>query len=157
MDPRVKTSSRDLATQFRLSRQVYDRWREFSAVQEQGRSIRTQLTLLKTKAQSQALKDHIEMLSQKVTSVLGADNAPPGAPTTTTTPTVQSTLVRLRTLFTVMQGVDLAPTPQVSASVADVSREAAGVAASWQSIKTTDIPALNRDLSAAGLDVLRVE
>jgi hypothetical protein len=153
----VKTSLRDLATQFRLSKQVYDRWREFSAVQEQGRSIRSQLATLKTKAQSQTLKDRIDMLSQKVLAVMGADNAPPGAPATPTTPTVQSTLPRLRTLFTVMQAVDLGPTPQASASVAEVAREAAAIATSWESIKTTDITALNRELSAAGLAVVRVE
>lgn len=157
MDPRVKTSLRDLATQFRLSKQVYDRWREFSAVQEQGKSIRSQLAMLKTKAQSQTLKDRIEALNQKVLAVMGADNAPPGAPATPATPTVQSTLPRLRTLFTVMQGVDLAPTPQASASVAEVAREAVAIAASWEAIKTTDIPALNRELSAAGLDAVKFE
>lgn len=152
MDPRVKTSTQDLAQQFQLSNQVYEHWRAFTISTELVRSLRKVLSALKP--QNAELKARIDSLNQKVGDLVGAD-APGPAPATQQT--LQSATARLRTLFVVMQAVDLAPTPQVVGAVADVSREAETLAQAWRKIQTEDIPALNTELLAAGLPVIKIE
>src|SRR5207249_9700655 len=44
MDPRVKTSMRDLAEQLKLSKQLYDQWIALSSITESARQLRGQLT-----------------------------------------------------------------------------------------------------------------
>lgn len=152
MDPRVKTSTQDLAQQFQLSNQVYEHWRAFTLSTEQVRSLRRELSALKP--QNAELKARIDSLNQKAGDLVGAD-APGPAPATQQT--LQSATARLRTLFIVMQAVDLAPTPQVAAAVADVSREAETLAQTWRKLQTEDIPALNKELRAAGLAVIKID
>jgi hypothetical protein len=57
----------------------------------------------------------------------------------------------VRTLFNVIQNVDVAPTSQVVAAVPDVLEDARGVQENWQAIKSQDIAALNRELRTANL------
>lgn len=154
MDPRVKTSTQDLAQQFQLSNQVYEHWRAFTLSAEQVRSLRRELSALKSQTQNAELKARIDSLNQKAGDLVGAD-APGPAPAIQ--PTLQSATARLRTLFTVMQAVDLAPTPQVVAAVGVVSREAETLAQTWRKIQTEDIPALNKELGAAGLGLIKID
>ncbi|HMF55381.1 MAG TPA: hypothetical protein VK619_03390, partial [Pyrinomonadaceae bacterium] len=62
-----------------------------------------------------------------------------------------SVLTRLQTLFNVIQEVDAAPTPSVTAAVADVLRDSQTLIERWRTIQSQDIPALNRMLQDAGL------
>jgi hypothetical protein len=57
----------------------------------------------------------------------------------------------VRTLFNVIQNVDVAPTSQVVAAVPDVLEDARGVQENWQAIESQDIAALNRELRTANL------
>lgn len=58
---------------------------------------------------------------------------------------------RIRTLFNLIEEIDLAPTPQVAAAIPDVVNDSRGVQESWRVINSQDIPALNQELQAAGL------
>lgn len=156
MDPRVKASTQELRQQFRLSNQVYEYWRTFSIAAEQVRSLRRELTTLRGQAQSLELKTRIEGMNQKLGDLIGPETLGP-APAPTAPATIQSTTPRLRTLFTVMQAVDLAPTPQVEAAVTDVVKDAEALAQLWRSIQTQDIPALNKELRAAGLGEINLK
>jgi hypothetical protein len=51
--------------------------------------------------------------------------------------------------------VDLAPTPQAAAAVPDVLKDSRTIQENWQTIISQDIPALNRELKAAGLPVIK--
>jgi photosystem II stability/assembly factor-like uncharacterized protein len=153
MDPRVKTSVADLGLQFKLSKQMYDQWRALMGSTERVRAMRRELTDLQAKAQTPELKTQIANLNKKIGELVGADAQGPNAPATGVT--MQGTTGRLRTLFTLMQGVDLAPTPQVVAAVAEVSREATNLSQAWQTIQKQDIPALNQALQAAGLATIK--
>src|SRR5262249_2652286 len=66
MDTRVKTSQADLATQFRLSKQLYDSWITLSKITDQSRAVRTQLTELRSKAATDEIKKPLEELDQKL-------------------------------------------------------------------------------------------
>ena len=54
-------------------------------------------------------------------------------------------------LFSLIEEVDLAPTTQVAAAVPDVVKDSRAVQESWRAIKKTDVPAINKELRAAGL------
>jgi len=61
----------------------------------------------------------------------------------------------VRTLFNLIQNVDVAPTTQVTAAVPDVVKDARTVQENWQAITSQDISALNVELRAAGLPEIR--
>lgn len=148
MEPRVKTSARDLAEQFRLSKQLYDHWRNFAAITDQTKTIREQLANLRLKAKTEELKAHLDALSQKLEALVGADTPRPDPASKLS---IQSTTAKLRTLFDFIQDVDLAPTPQVTAAVTELQTDAQMLITRWQAIKSQDISALNQELRAAGL------
>ncbi|HEX3229621.1 MAG TPA: hypothetical protein VHQ95_11675, partial [Pyrinomonadaceae bacterium] len=68
--------------------------------------------------------------------------------------TVASATVRIRTLFNLIEEVDLAPTPQVSAAIPEVVKDSRGIQESWRLINTQEIPALNQELRTAGLPAI---
>src|SRR5437773_9263610 len=110
MDPRLKTSTRDLGEQFRLSKQLYDQWLALSVITNQIRAIRTSLAEVRSDAKGDEIRSHVDALNQKLGDVTGTDSP---APNPVGKVTIQTNTPRLRTLFAVIQGVDLAPTPQV--------------------------------------------
>jgi hypothetical protein len=62
----------------------------------------------------------------------------------------------VRTLFNLIEDVDLAPTPQAAAAVSEVVKDSRVLQDTCQTIKTQDIEALNVELRAAGLPVIDV-
>jgi photosystem II stability/assembly factor-like uncharacterized protein len=148
MDPRVKTSARDLAAQFKLSKQLYDRWLEFTTTGDQIKAIRTKLVDARSKATADDLKTRIDALVMKLDVLAGVAGGPPDPAGKVT---IQGATAKVRTLFSVMQSVDLAPTPTVVIAVAQLQTDAQLFMTQWEAIKTQDIPALNQALRAAGL------
>ena len=62
----------------------------------------------------------------------------------------------MKTLFDLIEDVDLAPTPQAAAAIPDVVKDSRSLQEQWQLIKSQDIPALNLELRAGGLPLLEV-
>src|SRR5205814_43764 len=141
-----------LGTQFRLSKQLYDSWVTLAPVADKSRAIRTQLTELHSRATADELKRQIDSLDQKLQGLVGTTTGPPNPAGPAT---VASVITRLRTLFNMIQGIDQAPTTQVVAAVPDVLLDAQSFVARWQEIETKDLPALNEQLRAAGLPILK--
>jgi hypothetical protein len=158
MDPRLKASVGDLAEQFKLSRELYDEWLGLASTSESIRLIRGQLTDLRPRASAEDLKKRIDDLGQALQALAGG-GGPPGAPGAGAAPrpTIATVTGRVRTLFSLIQDVDLAPTPQAGAAVSVVREESRVVQESWQAIKTRDIVALNQELRAAGLPVIEMQ
>jgi hypothetical protein len=147
MDPRVKTSTRDLATQINLSKQMYDRRVEFTRISDQTTALRSQLADIRKKATTDDVKTRIDALNAKLDTVVGVEvGADPAGKVT-----IRSTSARVTTLFSVMQGVDLGPTPSVVTAVAQLQTDAQRLTAQWEAIKSQDVAALNEVLRAAGL------
>jgi photosystem II stability/assembly factor-like uncharacterized protein len=153
MDPRVKTSQADLAEQFRLSKQLYDEWLALNSISESVRTIRVRIAELRPKLPVGDLKTHVDALAEKLQTLAGAAGGGPGAGAATVA-TVATTTGRLRTLFNLMEHVDLAPTPQAAAAVPDIVKDSQSLQEKWQALKTQNISALNLELRAAGLPVL---
>jgi len=154
MDPRVKASTADLAEQFRLSKQVYDEWLTLGSISESLRTVRGQLTEIRPRA-SEDLKKHVDELSEKLQTLAGGGGGA-GPPAAGARPTIATITGRLRTLFSLFESVDAAPTPQAAAAVPVVLGESRTIQGSWQLIRTQDIPALNQELRAAGLPELTI-
>ena len=151
MDPRVKTSTTDLAEQFRLSKQLYDEWMTLNAISDQVRRIRGQLTDMRPRITDATLKGHVDALAEKLQALAGAGGGGFGGGAAQTRATLGSTSGRVRTLFNLIEEVDVAPTPQVASAIPDVLKDSQGLQENWRAFSSQDIPALDRELRAAGL------
>jgi photosystem II stability/assembly factor-like uncharacterized protein len=158
MDPRVKTSTADLGEQFKQSKALYDEWMALDSISDKVRRIRAQFTELRPKITEGNLKTQFEAVSEKLQALAGAGGGGPGGPGAGAgaRPSLASTTGRLRQLFNVIEDVDLAPTPQVTAVIPDVIKESRDLEQTWQAVMATDIPALNQGLRSAGLPVIAV-
>ena len=156
MDPRVRTSADDLAEQFKLSTQLYDEWLALNSISESVRFIRSQISELQKRTPAADLKTHVDALAEKLQTLMGAGGGGPGGGGAGggARLSIASATGRVRTLFSLIEGVDVAPTPQAAAAVPDVLKDSHSLQESWQAIKSQDIPALNQELRAAGLPVL---
>ncbi|HBB98972.1 MAG TPA: glycoside hydrolase [Blastocatellia bacterium] len=162
MDPRVKTSTADLAQQFQMSKQMYDEWLALNTISDDARRIRGQLTELRAKVTDATLKSHVDALAEKIQSVaggggggFGGGGGGRGGGGGAARVTAASVLGNARTLFNLIEEADVAPTSQISAAAPDVLKDSRAVQDSWRAIKSTDIPALNQELSAAGLPAIK--
>jgi hypothetical protein len=153
MDPRVKTSAADLAEQFKLSKQLYDDWVVLNSISEDLRKFRAQLTELRPRVADSTLKAHVDAVAEKLQALAGGGGgfggAAPGPG-----PSFASTTGRIRTLFSLIEEVDVAPTPQVVAAIPDVLKDSRSVQTTWRDLKSGEIATLNAQLRAAGLPVL---
>ena len=157
MDPRVKTSTPDLAEQFRLSKQLYDQWLSLSSISERVRTIRGRLTELRPRVPDGDLKTHVDALSEKLQQFAGGGGPGGfggGGGGAGARLTVASASGRIRALFNAIEEVDLPPNPQTVAATADVMKDARTLQENWEALKTKDIPALNQELRAAGLPAI---
>jgi photosystem II stability/assembly factor-like uncharacterized protein len=155
MDPRVKTSAADLTQQFDLSMKMYQEWLALGAISDEARKIRGQITELSTKITDATLKSHVDAFAVKIQNVAGAAGGGfgggVGAGGGAARATAASVTQRARTLFGLAEEVDLAPTTQIAAAVPDVVKDSQAVQESWKALKSTDIPAINKELRTAGL------
>jgi len=157
MDPRVKTSNADLAEQFRLSKQVYDEWLALNSISESVKRIQSQISELQPRVPAGALKTRLNAFAEKLQAFSSAPAAGPGgAAAAAARPNVATSTGRVRTLFNLIEEVDLAPTPQAAVGVSDVVRDSRVLQDTWQAIKSQDIAGLNVELRAAGLPVIDV-
>jgi photosystem II stability/assembly factor-like uncharacterized protein len=140
MDPRVKTPLRDLSEQFRLSKQLYDQWLTFDTVTTKVATMRKQLASLRATAKSEDVKTRIDALNEKLDALAGSETRRPDAATKLTT---QSALTRLKTLFGILQDVDLAPTPQAVLAIVALQKDSQTLMTQWKAIEQ-DFAALNR-------------
>ncbi len=160
MDPRVKTSTADLAEQYKLSKQLYDEWLALNSISDQLRRIRAQITELRPRVTDANLKTKVDAFAEKLQGLAGAGGAGFGGGGAggggAARVTVASATGRVRTLFNLIEEVDLAPTPQVAGAIPEVVKDSRGIQESWRLI-TQEVPALNQELRAAGLPVLQME
>ena len=148
MDPRVKASARDLAAQFKLSKQLYDRWLEFAAIGDQIKAMRSQLADIRPKATTDDVKTRIDAFNAKLDVLVGPEV---GRPDPTAKPTIRNATGKVTTLFSVLQDADVAPAPSLVIAVAQLQTEAQLLITQWEAIKSQDVAALNQALRAAGL------
>ena len=171
IDPRVKTPLVGLQRQFRAQTDLADKMTKTSIALAQARSLRDQLEKISAEA-SGSLKDSIVEFGKKLAAILDtpAATATSGAPESApqeTTPRVaksaepEATLPKvssdISTLYVEIDRADAAPTPAQARALLGIGRNFSAAIRSWEELKSGDIPALNRQLSSAGLPELRLE
>jgi photosystem II stability/assembly factor-like uncharacterized protein len=154
MDPRVKTSAAGLEKKFQLETRLASLLSRTSLAVLQAGSIREQLQKLNAQA-SGPVHDSVQAFQNKLTTVLGAAASFPAPPTSEVTLTLINSHVG--TLYGQVWQVDAEPTVTQSDAAAATERDASDVMKRWGALQDTDLAALNRALSGAGLPELKIE
>src|SRR5689334_4333670 len=147
MDPRVKMSEAELREQLTLSQQLSKTRATLEPIGRVFDSLVEQLKKLQEQSLPKNVEDKLNGLNSRLKE-LGPPNARPGAP-----PSLRA-LDSAKELFGEIQGVDAVPTERVKAAVNDVRDQATALTKQWQDIVAQDVPALDRELQAAGLNHL---
>jgi photosystem II stability/assembly factor-like uncharacterized protein len=144
IDPRVKTSPKDLQTQFDLSKQLYDNRARLEQINQKVGKLSQALIKAAEKAKTNAAGASINRLDEKLqelTKTRRSANSPRLS---------FGVLERIENLFVILQQADAAPTVQTAALVRAVNAEAENDINVWRIIENEDLPALNKELQAAG-------
>jgi hypothetical protein len=154
MDPRVQVSTAALEKKFQLEMRLASLLSQTSKAVMQAGSIRDSLQKLTQQATGTA-RDSIQAFQTKLAAVLGA---PAGF---AATPADEVTLARVNGQITVLYGqvwqADAEPTATQSEATAATEHDALEIMKRWDALKTSDLPALNRELRAANLPEVQVE
>ncbi|MGH8101425.1 MAG: WD40/YVTN/BNR-like repeat-containing protein, partial [Chthoniobacterales bacterium] len=148
MDPRVKMSAAELQEQLDLSRQLSGLRATLDPIGKSFDSLVEQLTKLKEQSLPKNVQDKLDAFTARLRE-LGPPHQRPGAP-----PSLNG-LDSVKSLFEEIQGVDAPPTDRVKAAVGDVRTQATSLTERWKKIISEDLPALNKELQAAGLPPVR--
>jgi hypothetical protein len=155
MDPRVKTSAVGLERKFRLEMRLASLMSQTSEAVVQAGSIRGEQLQKMNEQHGNAASDSIQAFQKKLGAILGATAgflAPPSA---------ELTLARVNgqvgTLYGQVWQVDAEPTASQLQAATAVERDSSDVMRRWDAFKSTDLPALNRELRGASLPEVRLE
>jgi hypothetical protein len=151
MDPRVKASAADLAQQFELSKGLYEIRPALEAINKNLGRLSEEIGKRKELAGQNAVTAQLDLLNKRLQEIAG-----PPRPRASATLSLEG-LEKLRTLFRSLQEVDVAPTPVIRAAVTDLQRDSQSITDRWRTIETQDIPALNRQLEAAGFRKIEIQ
>ena len=147
IDPRIKTTAAGLAAQFDLSDQVTKSLADDYTALSEVKGLRQQAQSVRAKASGQpasALAD----LDKDLAAFEDARQSGSGFPRLN---------AELGQLFDILQGADDAPTTQATRAVSQVREELQRQLTRWKSVKTTKLPAVNRQLKEANLPELVIE
>ena len=156
MDPRVKASQDDLKAQFKMQMSLADMMTRSSQAIGQARSAHEQLEKLSASATG-AAKEAIEALDKKIAASLDG----PAPSKESSAPSAEVGLAHvsgdIAPLYAEVDRVDAAPTPAQNQALASIERDFSGAMKRWDALKSSDIPALNRQLKSASLPELSIE
>jgi hypothetical protein len=154
MDPRIKTPVAGLRQQYKIQSQLVALMNANFDAQAEVRGLDHQLEALSKKA-SGPMADAVAALRKKVAAIARGHTESP-APASKQI-TLASVTGDLGEVYGAIGSADTAPTALQTAALATVEKENADVMARWQAIKSTDLPALNRQLSGAGIEVIELK
>ena len=141
MDPRVKATSADLQRQFQVAGRLSSLLSDTSKPVIQAKSIKEQLKKLQPTG---ATADAVKAFEKKLNEVLEGGEG-------TQSPGLATVNESVSGLYTAVGQVDAAPTAAQLSAADALEKEAPGLLQRWQSVIGSDLPALNRELKAAGL------
>ena len=150
MDPRVKASAKDLEQQFQAETRLASMMTQSTHAVMEARSLHEQLEKISSHA-GDSLGAAIKELDKKASAVLGGPGGAPG-----TEPTLTSVNGSVTTLYGEIDRADAAPTSQQAEAVTKIEKDFEAVKGQWFDLKSYDLPALNRQLSAAGQPEIRL-
>lgn len=144
MDPRVKTSSPELARQFTVAKSIYDDLMKTTGAVQEIEAAREQLKAPSSQTADSALEHSLE---QKIDAIAGPERprgggrgGPEGPPTLTS---VRTQLARLEHEI---ENADMAPTSAQDEAVKISEQPLDGLLQQWQQLKQKELKALNAEL-----------
>jgi photosystem II stability/assembly factor-like uncharacterized protein len=153
MDPRVLTPAAGLRQQHEIESRLVSMIDEsFEARAELG-GLEHQLETLSKQA-SGSVADAVGAFRKKLSALAGSRGgffAPPSPEVT-----LSRVAGEIGGLYGQVGRADVAPTATQMAAFADAEKDYAVVMGRWKAIKSTDLPALNRQLSGGGLPELKL-
>jgi photosystem II stability/assembly factor-like uncharacterized protein len=168
MDPRVKSSEKELALQLEKQQLLGGMMTQNSEAVSKARALREQLQKLTGKASalatvgstasssgqklSPALAQALYAFDKKLTAILGGGGGPGGfgaAPSPS--PTLSRTAGTIGALYGEIDRADAAPTAAQLSAINAAESDSATTLKLWQDFQSSDLPALNRQLKSAGL------
>jgi hypothetical protein len=154
IDPRVKVAPGDLEEQFRLqTRLASDMTRSSQAVRE-ARSVHEQLQKLSPQVTGPS-SDSIKALDKKVSEILHGPEDP--SDSRSPQPSLNDVNGNINTLYKIADGADAKLTQAEMEAASEAERDLSIVTKSWNEVKTTDLPAVNRQLLGGNLPEIRPE
>jgi photosystem II stability/assembly factor-like uncharacterized protein len=154
IDPRVRVAPGDLEEQFRLqTRLASDMTRSSQAVRE-ARSVHEQLQKLSPQVTGPP-SDSIKALDKKVSEILHGPEDPSGS--SSPQPSLNDVNDNINTLYKIADGADAKLTQAEMEAASEAERDLSIVTKSWNEVKTTDLPAVNRQLLGGNLPEIRPE
>src|ERR1700730_16063939 len=154
MDPRVKTSTVSLEKKFQAETHLAAIVSQSSEAILQAGSIRGQMQKLSDRS-NPASKDALETLQKKLSTILGASGAffaPPSDEVTLSRVNGQAS-----SLYAQLWQVDAEPSFAQTEAMQNIERDHADVMKRWNEFKTSNLPALNRQLRQAGLSEINLK
>ena len=165
-DPRVKTPALAMQQIYRLSKGAYyaavdarEAARQVRTIAEQVAKLRPQVTGAAVESLA-TLEDRIEALEPgpergagfgAVPTRLGGTSASAGPPPDS----LSGASAALAAVMNLLQGADVRPTTVQLNAIAAARATAAKTMARWTALKTVNLPALNAQLTAAGLPPIK--
>jgi photosystem II stability/assembly factor-like uncharacterized protein len=153
MDPRIQISAAALEKKFHLETRLSSKLSETSKAVAQAGSIRDPLQKLSEQATG-ALLDSVKSFQSKMTAVVGGNFGP-------VAPADAITLTRVNGQVAGLYGqvwqADAEPTAAQSEAAAAIDHDASDAMQRWNTLKTSDLPQLNRALRSAKLSELQLE
>jgi photosystem II stability/assembly factor-like uncharacterized protein len=154
MDPRVHISPAGLEKKFQSEVRLASLLSQTSRAVLQAGSIREPLQKLSQQATGTA-RDSVQAFQTKLTAVLGASGGVPAPPAD------EANLTRVNGQIAILYGqvwqADAEPTSTQTEAVAATEHNALDLMKRWAALKTSDLPALNRELREANLPEVQVE
>lgn len=161
-DPRVKTPALYMQQIYTLSRAAYDEAVATRAAATDARALRDQIAKVLPQA-SGATAASLTAFSRKLDSLAGATAAAGGGrgggggggrggvPAGPQVETLSGASTSLGGVMNLLQGADVRPTTVQLNAISRARAEGARVMARWNAMRTTELAALNRMLTAAGV------
>jgi photosystem II stability/assembly factor-like uncharacterized protein len=154
MDPRVHISAAGLEKKFQLELRLASLLSETSKAVMLAGSIHDPLEKLTQQAQGPAFES-IKTFQNKLTEIAGAQTGffvPPSDAVTLARANAQ-----LSALYSQIWQADAEPTAAQSQAIAAIERDSSVVIKRWETLKTSDLPALNRELHTANLPEIKID
>ena len=152
MDPRVKTSTAGLQKEFEAESRLARIMTDSTHALIEGGSIRAQLEKASANA---SVKTAVEDFEKKLSALLGAAGgffAPPSPE-----PTLNRLSAQAGTVYQQIWQVSAEPTSSQAEAIAAVERDGAQIMKRWNDFKTTEVPALNKQLHDSQVPEIKIQ
>jgi hypothetical protein len=151
-DPRVSVSNEALQREFALARQIDEASAKAAAAHDQARKLIKALEARLAHSGDPQVGIASFMAKALALSGLPPPSRPPNAPQLQPlrTDSLQALSTHLEKLESAVDGADADPSPDARAGYAALSRTLTATLAEWHRLLDQDLPALNRELGAAG-------